>query len=72
MRYRLSYPVRWSSDKINEYIYLIYLSPIDEELDTYLHHHRSLFTHYVLIYITIQQKENTKEELHKKMKCLNT
>ena len=46
-RYQLSYPIRRSIDEINDYIYLIYLSSNDEELDTYLHHHRS-FNIYTL------------------------
>ena len=47
------------SDEINDYIYLIYLSPHDEELDTYV-----VCLHITCLF-TIQQKENNKKELHK-------
>ena len=59
--YQLSYPIRRSSDEINDYTYLIYLSPNDEELDTYL----VVYLHIYTCLFTTQQKENNKEELHK-------
>ena len=64
-RYQLSYRIV-SLNEINNYTYLICLSPNDEELDkkntfiiivVYLH---------ITCLFTIQQKENDKEELHKK------
>ena len=61
--YQLSYAIRWSSEEINDFIYLIYLSLNDEGLDTYLDR--------IVVYLRftclfkIQQKENNKEELHK-------
>ena len=64
-RYQLRYPIRWSSDEItsNDYIYLIYLSLNDEELDTYV-----IYLHITCLF-TIQEIEDNKEELHKNEVC---
>ena len=59
-RYQLIYPIRRSSNGINDYIYLICLSLDDEELDAYV-----VYLHITCLFTT-QQKENNKKELHKK------